>query len=59
MDTLVRRYRSFACAYIDDVVIFLRTLTDHLQHLNYILELFANLQITLSTKKSYISFPSV
>lgn len=36
-DKMLRPFKHFAKAYIDDIIIFSRTLTEHLEHLSHIL----------------------
>ena len=59
MDDFLRPYRHFARCYVDDIVIFSRSINEHLQHLKIIFSLFASLKITLEPKKSYLAYPSV
>ena len=59
MDDFLRPYRHFARCYIDDIVIFSRSVEDHFEHLRTIFRLFAKLKITLEPKKSYLGYPSV
>lgn len=58
MDTLLRPHLHFTRAYVDDVVVFSKSLEDHLRHLDMIFSLFNCLQITLSPTKSFLGFPS-
>src|SRR5436305_13943861 len=58
MDRILRRYRAFARAYVDDVTIFSKTLEEHLQHLNTIFKLFDQLRISLRGTKSFLGYPS-
>ena len=59
IDTILRAYRAFARAYVDDVVVFSHTLEEHLEHLHTIFALFDSFGITLSPKKSFLGYPTV
>ena len=58
-DKLLRPLRAFAKAYIDDIIIYSKTLEEHLGHLRQLFELCQQKRITLSPKKSYLGYPSV
>ena len=59
MDDFLRPHRHFARCYVDDIVIFSKSLSDHLSHLQTVFGLFAYLKVTLEPKKSYLAYPSV
>jgi hypothetical protein len=59
MDEKLRRYKTFARAFIDDMVVFSRTAQEHLTHLRQILTLFKQIGLSLSPKKSFMAYPSV
>lgn len=44
---------------MNDIVIFSRTLQEHLVHLRFIFELFFSLHISLSLKKVFLEYSSV
>ena len=56
MNNLMKSFRNFARAYIDDVMIFNNSLKKHLNHLNKIFQLFDNCNITFKTKKIYLKY---
>ena len=58
LDRILRPHRHFARAYVDDVVIFSRTLEEHEEHLEIIFALFDSLNISLSPHKSFIGYPT-
>ena len=58
-DNLLRPFRGFARAFIDDIVVFSKNLDDHLRHLGEILYLFERLGIRLKPSKSFLGFPTV
>ena len=45
--------------YINDIVIFSRTLDEHLAYLDAVFEILDGLDISLSPKKSFLSFLTV
>ena len=59
MDRLLRKYREYVRAYIDDVFIHSATLEDHVQHLRAISSLFAKNNIAINPKKAFVGYPSV
>lgn len=58
-DKLLRPFKDFARAYIDDIVVFSRTLDGHIEHLRTIFQLFREKRVSLSPTKSYLAYPSV
>ncbi len=59
IDGILRPYRSFARAYVDDIVIFSRSQNDHLSHLTSIFRVLAECNICLAPKKCFIGYPNV
>lgn len=59
IDGLLRKYKHFARAYVDDVVVFSQSLEEHLRHLNQIFALFAEMNIVLKPAKTFLGYPSV
>ncbi len=55
MNNILRKY-SYAKAYIDDVVVFNKTLEDHLDHLDKVFVLFQKMNITLKAVKTYFEY---
>lgn len=58
-DHILRPHRAYARAYMDDIVVFSKTLTDHISHLRALFSLFNGLRICLSPAKSFLGYPSV
>ena len=56
---MLRQYRDFARAYVDDIVVFSNTLEEHLQHLDKIFALFDEYNLAIKPTKTYLGFPSV
>ena len=59
IDTILRVYRAFARAYVDDIVVFSQTLEEHLSHLHSVFQLLESYGISLSPKKSFLGYPTV
>jgi hypothetical protein len=58
MNNILRDY-SWIKTYIDDVIVFSKTLKKHLNHLSQLFALFEKLNITLKTKKTYLDYLSI
>jgi len=50
---------GFAKAFVDDIVVYSKTLDDHISHLQTLFQALQNKNVTLSGSKLYIGFPSV
>lgn len=59
IDLILRAQRSFARAYIDDIVIFSCTFEIHLQHLQQVFEKLKEFRFVLSPKKFFLSYPLI
>ena len=58
-DKILRSYKHFAKAFIDDIVIFFKTLSEHLEHLRTIFRLVRNKRISIAPKKFFLGYPSI
>ena len=58
-DKILQSYRDFAQSYIDDLIIFLKTLKDHKKHLSIIFSLFDKFEISLNRVKTYLEYLSI
>ena len=56
INSLLRAYRIFARAYVNDIVIFNHILKEHLIHLNQIFQFFEFYDINLSFKKFFFDY---
>ena len=56
IDIILRKYRHFVRAYVDDIVIFFNTLKKHLKHLTFIFALFKKYNIVIKTFKIYFDY---
>ncbi len=59
IDRILRPQRKHARAYVDDIVIFSRTLQEHEQHLQEVFQVLSDKNICLAPEKSFIGYPSV
>ena len=59
IDAILRVYRAFARTYVNDIVIFSKTLKKHLTHLRDVFQLLNSYDIRLSSKKSYLNYSTV
>ncbi|KAL8369548.1 hypothetical protein RB595_000061 [Gaeumannomyces hyphopodioides] len=59
MDKELRPHSSYATAFIDDIIIFSDSEEEHLKHLDAIFALFAERNIGLAGKKSFLCYSSV
>ena len=59
IDRLLRRFRAFARAYVDDVVIYSKTLEEHVHHLREVFSLFMDSGISVNPSKAFLGYPSV
>jgi hypothetical protein len=58
MNNILREY-SWVKTYIDDVIVFNKTLKKHFENLNQFFVLFDKLNITLKTKKTHFEYLSI
>ena len=58
-DRLLRPFKSFAKGYVDDIVIFSKTLAEHISHLRQVFALFQRVRVALKPSKSFLGYPNV
>ena len=56
---MLKPFKDFAKAYIDDIIIFLKTLEEYLEYLEKVFTLFRQKRISLVPTKSFIGYPLV
>ena len=56
IDSILRKYRHFAKAYVNDIIVFFNSLEKHLRYLNQIFALFKRMNITLKTSKIFLDY---
>ena len=59
IDRLLWLYHDYIKAYVDDVVIFSKTLDEHLVHLWSVFSMFIKSGISIQPTKAYLVYPSV
>ena len=55
-DTILRSYRDFVRAYIDDILAFSYILPEHLGHLRKLFSLFRDRGVSLAPKKTFLGY---
>ena len=58
-DRILRPHQRYARAYVNDIVIFLKLLEEHLRHLQNVFQELTTILIILSLKKSFLAYPLV
>ena len=56
IDRILRPFRHFCRAYVDDIVIFSATLEEHIQHLTLVFRALADMNIHLAPTKGYLGY---
>jgi len=56
---LILKDLPFAQVYINDFIVFLNLLEEHIKHLNCFFERLVSLNFILLLKKAYLAFPSI
>jgi hypothetical protein len=59
MDIVLRDLKAFCLVYIDDIIIFSRTLEEHLQHLRQVFDKLIGANIVVKPSKCHFLRPSV
>ena len=59
IDRLLREYRHFARAYVDDIVVFFRTKIEHEAHLRKIFSVLNKNNISIKSTKAFLGYSSV
>lgn len=59
MNRILWAFWAFVWAYVDDIVIFFKTLEKHLQYLQQVFSLFQSLGITLKLCKFYLEYSNI
>ena len=56
MNIIFKFHKFFAHCYINDIIIFLKTLKNHFKYLNTIFNLFDELRITFKEVKTHLDY---
>jgi len=60
VDAILGMYRlDFALAYIDNIIIYLKTLEEHLEHVDKVLEALRNVGMTIVKEKCHFTYDNV
>lgn len=59
INTLLWSHRGYARAYVDDIVIFSKSLNEHVAHLQAVFTTLTERRIILFPKQSFIGYPSI
>src|SRR5947207_8463961 len=59
MNMIFKSHKFFICCYIDDIIIFLKILKNHLKHLNIVFSLFDELKIIFKEVKTHLEYSSI
>ena len=59
IDKILRPVRTFARAYVDDMVIGSRSFKEYINHLRQVFDLFQRFNISISPKKAFLAYPDV
>ena len=59
IDRILRPFRRFCRAYVDDIVIFSTSLEEHVQHLTLVFQALSEMNIHLAPAKAFLGYPSV
>ena len=59
MNNYLRKYREFVKNYINNIVMFNKTLKKYLQHLQKILNLLRKMNITLKSLKTFLNYSNI
>ena len=59
MNKILRSHCEYFCVYIDDIIIYSVTLTEHVQHLQQMFEELAFKEICLLSEKFFLNYLSI
>lgn len=59
IDRILRPFRHFCRAYVDDIVIFFTSLQEHVKHLGLVFQALSDMNIHLAPVKAFLGYPSV
>ena len=58
-DKILQKHCVYAKAYIDNIIIFFKTLAEHFKHLWQVFITFQDHWVVLKSKKSFLEYSSV
>ena len=56
IDSILRKYRNFVRAYVNDIIMFSNSLENHLRYLNQIFVLFKRMNIIFKNNKIFLDY---
>ena len=59
IDRILRPFRHFCRAYVNDIVIFSTSLEEHVKHLTMVFQALSEINIHLTPNKAFLGYPSV
>ena len=59
IDRLLRKFRRFARAYVDDIVIYFKTAKKHAQHLRSVFDMLRQNNIFIKSSKAFLDYSFV
>ncbi|MEZ0209070.1 MAG: RNase H-like domain-containing protein, partial [Candidatus Paceibacterota bacterium] len=59
MSDILSEFSDFCCVYIDDILIWSRSVTEHIHHLRLILAKLNSLDLTINVQKSHFGFKQI
>ena len=59
IDKILRPFRHFCRAYVDDIVIFSTSLKEHVRYLTLVFQALSEMNIHLAPNKAFLGYPSV
>ena len=59
IDRILRPFRHFCRAYVDDIVIFSSSLEEHIKHLTLVFQALSEMNIHLAPAKAFLGYPTV
>lgn len=59
IERILRKQRAFARAYVDDIIVFSKTLAEHIVYLTSVFKALTTAGISINLDKAFIGFPSI
>ena len=56
---MFKSFKKFACAYVNDVVVFFNSLKKHFRHLTQIFKLFEKINVIIKVNKTFLKYSTV
>ena len=59
IDVILRKHKDYSRVFINDIVIYSKTLKNHIKHLHAIFSLLKSFNISLNLEKSFLNYSSI